>query len=439
MKFIRSLGQGGFGNVDLLEDSNGIRYARKTFSVNQPLAPSLVSNVKRRFIREAKVQAGLSHRNIVPIVGDDLESDPPYFLMPAAQASLADDIAEDRTLGGRWKEAVMDIIAGLDELHSLDMCHRDLKPQNVLRFEGVHEERAFYAISDFGFISIKDSRLSALTKTGMARGSDFYTAPEIVGDLKNARPQSDIYSLGCIIHDMIGREDRVPCNEIRESGPFGPILLSCTRQELRRRFRSARAVADALLATDDDEVVPSTARGATLAAALDGPNPLDEAMWRSLVEYLDSNIDPHERRLIFLKLTADRIREICGTLPDEARKLGMLHARWIHDSSFNFDACDTLAVRLETFYELCGIEVKAECLLAMLSLGTSHNRWFVERKFMALCGRSMDPTLARRLAVEFRANDVEVCVAIAHLEGSIGASRNDLHSILASTLSSVCP
>lgn len=440
LKHLKSLGSGGFGNVDLVEDSSGQLFARKTFSVNQPLAASLVDNVKKRFAREAKVQSGITHNNIVPIIGGDLDADPPFFLMPAAEASLADDIEKDRTLNGHWRSAFMDIIAALEELHSLGMCHRDLKPQNVLRFSdnSTSETRDIYAISDFGFISLNDSRFSALTNTGMKRGSDFYTAPEIVSDLRNASPQSDIFSLGCILHDMVGHEDRIPCNEIREDGPYAGIFLGCTRKNQKYRFKSVRALAEALLSIEDETVTVSSPRAETLAEALDGPEPLTESLSSALVEFLDVNQGSQDSSVLLRKLTAERIEELCATFADDAAKIGSIFARWIHDSSFDFDFCDTLAARLNVLVTRCPLGVKAECLLAMLELGTSHNRWYVERMFVALCGPDMDPALAKRLSVEMRVSGDRVCRSIDHLESSISAKRDRLHPILVKTLGEMC-
>jgi serine/threonine protein kinase len=212
---IKTLGSGGFGVVDLVQSDDGAVFARKTLLPANSLAPQVVQNIGRRFAREAKTQSGIRHRNIVPVIYTELSASPPYYLMPAAICSLQDDLDCDRTLSGNWLHAIADIVAGLDELHQMGIHHRDLKPQNVLRYPGKPGDPDFYAISDFGLIAMNESRLSVLTVTGMAKGTDYYTAPEITSDLRKASAQSDIYSLGCIVHEMIGTETRVPCHEIK--------------------------------------------------------------------------------------------------------------------------------------------------------------------------------------------------------------------------------
>lgn len=202
LKFIKQLGVGGFGIVEQVEDENGKQFARKTFSLNQTLTAEMAANVKKRFIREAKVQQGFVHKNIVPVLGGDLDADPPFYLMPVAVSTLADEIRKDRTLDGKFVSAFSDVVAALEELHGLEIFHRDVKPQNVLRLGS--GEDTYYAVSDFGLISQKDSTLSKLTTTGMAKGSDYFTAPEITSDLRKASIQSDIFSLGCILHEMVG-------------------------------------------------------------------------------------------------------------------------------------------------------------------------------------------------------------------------------------------
>lgn len=76
--------------------------------------------------------------------------------------------------------------------------------------------------------------------------------------------------------------------------------------------------------------------------------------------------------------------------------------------------------------------------MALLSMGTSHNRWFVERKFTRLASPEMDENLAKRLAVQFRIGGGEVCDQIDHLEKSINFDRADFHPALVRALADIC-
>lgn len=439
LKVIRAIGQGGFGNVDLVEDETGIRYARKTFAQNQPLDAAILENVRKRFAKEARIQGGISHANIVPVVGSDLISEPPFYLMPVAECSLAEDLDNDRTLGGNFIAAISDIVAGLEELHSMQIYHRDLKPANVLRFPKNDESgKSFYAIGDFGLISMKDSRLSVLTSTSMRKNSDHYTAPEVSKSMKYASAQSDIYSLGCIIHDMVSAEDRVPCSEIRESGEFSAILLGCTRLDPAQRFKSVRAVLDAILSVDFSPQAPPSKESINFIEVLDGPDAPAPAFWERLADFLEHAPGQADMAAICGKLATYHIQTLCAAAPDAANRVAISFAQWISNSAFAFDYCDALANRLEEFFDSTSFEAKVECLMALLAMGTSHNRWFVELKFVRLCGPAMDQNLAKRLAVQFRIGEADVCRQIDHLEGSISFERASLHPALVKALSDVC-
>ena len=360
--------------------------------------------------------------------------------MPLALDSLFEDISNE-FLGDQFMNPIMDILAALEEMHSMKYYHRDLKPANILRFAGINiNERDFYAIGDFGLMSVNQTNVSSLTQTGMKMGSDYYTAPEIVRDLKNASIQSDIYSLGCILHDFVGTEPRVPCNEIKEKGDFAGILINCTRKDPARRFKSVTALRDALLSLGDVRVQPNTLKGAEIFNVLSQvENPLSEDDWNKIVNFIEDEYDSEDAIAVLRKLTINHIDQVLIKYPIIGSKLGMMYAKWIRDHSFNFDECDGLSIRLDKFIMSCGIDVQSECLMALLYLGTSHNRWYVEQKFVAHVDKNLDDNLAKRLSVEMRVDENQACSAIRHLEHSINYDLGKLHPILFDTVKAICP
>ncbi len=436
--YIENLGSGGFGVVDLVSDADGDQYARKTFSINQPLPDELVPNVRKRFVREARYQSGVKHRNIVPILDYNLDGDDPYYLMPVAESTLEKDIQKDPQLTGAYRLALADIIAGLEELHSLDMYHRDLKPQNVLRFTDSNTQEAYYAISDFGFVSMNDSSLSKLTVTGMAKGTDYYTAPEITKDLREASAQSDVFSLGCILHDMIGVDPRVPCNEIREDGEFGALLLNCTRSKPERRFKSVSAVRDVLVSIDPDAGAIENDEAVSFAELLDSGETLAKGQVKKIANFVEDNSENVDGVAILRKISIDHIVQFQKTDASTCKRIGLVYAEWASEGTFDFDFCDVLANRLSAFMSDASIELTAECLMAMLHLGTGHNRWYVERMFFDNCKEGIEEGLAKRLAVEFRAKGESICKRIEHLELSISADRNLFHPLIVKALKETC-
>lgn len=439
LQFESRIGSGGFGNVDLVRDLAGNAFARKTFSNNQPASfpDELVPNIRSRFIREASVQANLQHRNIMPVLRSQLGDNPPWFLMPVAASTLDKDLRQDQTLGGNPIAVMMDILAGLEYLHSTGITHRDLKPQNVLKLN--FNDGPAYVISDFGLISLRDTQLSVLTQTGMRMGSDYYTAPEIVADLRRASAMSDIYSAGCILHDFFGVDDRIPCSEIQEIGPYADIMRCCTRREPNRRFQSVAALRDAILSVGQAPIVVAQAQVAALIDLLKNNSPLTQQTWRTIVEKVEDESSSSDIRALLSTISIDRIDELIMLSSDLASRLGVEYAKWVKENSFDFNECDGIANRLSRFFTTENIDCQVEVLLAYLEMGTSHNRWYVERKFHDACKPTLDTRIANRLALELRVLGNKACRMVAHMENSIGVNRASLHPSIVSTLIQICP
>jgi serine/threonine protein kinase len=437
---LKEIGKGGFGVVHEVIADDGTHYARKTYCVvqNFPNTPETDAIFLPRFLREAKLQSGIEHKNVVPIFQKNLNASPPYFLMPLAESTLERDLLVDKSLGGNFLAAIMDILAALEEIHPLRIYHRDLKPGNVLRFCDPNDPRGhYYAISDFGLVALKQTQVSVLTQLGMKMTSDFYTAPEITTDLSKASSQSDIYSVGCILHDMVGIESRVPCSEIKEHGDFEAILQTCTRRDPARRFKSVSILRDVLLDIATQHEPMTTAAGDITINILASDEVLNETHWNQLIDIVDHQPDSMDARQLLRALTFERLDQLLNTYPILWNKLGRLYSDWIRDGSFDFGECDGLANRLEGIFNQSDLEVQAEALMALLYMGTSHNRWYVERKFLSL-SNAMSPLLAKRLAIAFRADDNRACLAIDRLESSIKVNRAELHPVLISTLQKMC-
>lgn len=427
---IKEIGRGSFGVVELVVDEDGLKWARKTF-----VPPNLpdVSNddMRARFEREVRYQSEISNPNVVQIVDYDLDADPPWFVMPLADCSLADELKADRTLGGDPRQPLFDILAGLEAIHEKGYKHRDLKPANVLKF--VEDDGTVrYAISDFGLMSPASGQTSTLTASNMGGGTPLYRAPECAINFKRATTQSDIYSIGAILHDIFGGgAPRIPHTELTVAGPIGPIIQKCTKANVRRRYPNVITVREKLYEVLREKISFSSQEEEELVKLLQEKDELTEQEWDRVFQQIDENEEKKaSNHALFSALTTAQLEQLAAEAPDLLASLGRDYAKYAQDGSFPFDYCDVIATRAEVFYNRGELDLKAAIAIAMLELGTSHNRWFVERKFVQMAGPSISDELAARIATEIDVQKYHFSYAIARLERSISVSRSALHPLL---------
>jgi hypothetical protein len=105
----------------------------------------------------------------------------------------------------------------------------------------------------------------------------------------------------------------------------------------------------------------------------------------------------------------------------------MQFSEYVREIAHNFDYCDVLADKMEKLFSIGSIALKAHVLLSLLVMGTSHNRWFVERKFFGLAGDALDDKVAQRFMVDVEADGLDLEPLLSHLEWSISVNRNLLH------------
>jgi len=258
----RQIGAGGMARVFLAVEQHPHR--RVAIKV---IAPELSNRLLReRFIREVDLSSKLSHPHIVPIFSAGEAAGLFYYVMPYVEGeSLRQRLLRERRLP---LEAALhitrDVADALAFAHAQGIIHRDIKPENIL-LSGDHA-----IVADFGIArAISAAGALTLTQTGQAIGSPGYMSPEQALGTGDLDARTDIYSLGCVLFEMLAGEPPVPSFGERLIRNWGALEAS---EGLRRvAGREARGVKHAIstaLAPLPDERFPTAGE---FAAALGGP------------------------------------------------------------------------------------------------------------------------------------------------------------------------
>jgi len=193
----RELGQGGMAVVFLAHD---LRHDRKV--ALKMLRPEISAEIGAdRFLREIKLAAGLTHPHILPVYDSGEADGLLFYVMPNMEGrSVRERLDRERQLP--LEDALKitrEVASALDYAHRHHVVHRDIKPENILLHEGAA------MVADFG-IGKALSGGGSLTQTGMAVGTPAYMSPEQAGGDSEVDGRSDLYSLGCVLYEMLAGE-----------------------------------------------------------------------------------------------------------------------------------------------------------------------------------------------------------------------------------------
>jgi serine/threonine-protein kinase len=288
----RELGAGGMATVYLAED---LKHKRKV--AVKVLRPELAAVLgAERFVQEIETTANLQHPHILPLFDSGEAEGFLYYVMPFIDGETVRDKLDRETQFG-IEEAVRittEVADALDYAHRNNVIHRDIKPENIL----LHDGRPM--VADFGIaLAVSAAAGGRMTETGMSLGTPHYMSPEQATADKDLTNRSDIYSLACVLYEMLTGEPPhtgasaqaivmkivteavQPVTELRKSVPphVGAAVARALEKLAADRFESAAKFAEALanpaftVATEQKAAVPGaqpTGPWNRLSAALAG-------------------------------------------------------------------------------------------------------------------------------------------------------------------------
>ena len=261
----RELGGGGMSRVFVAEER---ALARRV--VVKVLAPELAAGVSaERFRREILLTARLQHPHIVPVLSTGEMNGLPFYTMPFVEGESL-RVCLVRTGAMPVVETVRilrDVARALDFAHGHGVVHRDIKPENIL----LAGDSA--TVTDFGISKALDAartpgHTGTLTELGFAVGTPQYMAPEQISADPDADHRADLYSLGCVVYEMLVGEPPFasvgPTGLLRAHLVQNPELVSAKRADVPE----ALCMLIAGLLAKDPANRPPTARD--VLAILDG-------------------------------------------------------------------------------------------------------------------------------------------------------------------------
>ena len=259
----RELGRGGMATVHLARDAE----------LDRPVAVKVLAghlsgdeDLRERFVREARMAAGLSHPNVVQVFDAGEEDGRLYIVMEYVPGvTLADELGRAGKLDpAAAVELALQACAGLQHAHESGLVHRDVKPGNLI----VREDGAL-KITDFGIARAVEA--TQLTQVGSVLGTAAYLSPEQAAG-ERVTAATDIYGLGVVLYelltgrtpfvieslnDLLAKHRESAVTPVRELEPAVPealeaAVMKCLARNPDYRPASAAALAHELAAASPE-------------------------------------------------------------------------------------------------------------------------------------------------------------------------------------------
>ncbi|MEA2712590.1 MAG: adenylate cyclase [Gemmatimonadales bacterium] len=309
----REIGRGGMATVYLADD---LKHRRKV--AIKVLRPELSAVLGReRFDREIQIVAGLNHPHILPLYDSGTAGQPGsgagllWFTMPYVRGeSLRQKLSRERQLPIDQAIAIVrQVASALDHAHAHGLIHPDIKPENILLYEGEA------MVSDFGIAlgggeagkrgSGEEERL---TGTGIMLGTPAYMSPEQAAGERTLDARTDVYSLACVLYELLAGEP--PYTGVTAQAMIAKRFTDPIPRVRRLRATVPQAVDQAImkaLATTPADRFPSAAAFVEALTAPDSGQPRSPSV--AVLPFRNLSADP-ENEFFADGITEDVIAQL---------------------------------------------------------------------------------------------------------------------------------
>jgi len=256
-KVIREIGKGGMATVFLVEHiSLQNRVAMKV------LSQDFVRNahIRKRFLAEARSMARMSHSGIIKVTDLMEENDTVAFVMEYIEGETLKEYIDRK---GKLKDDEIEVIfsqmlEAVGYVHEQNLVHRDIKPSNFMI-----DKKGKIKLMDFGIAKNTDESSSeyTLTGTGALLGTPMYMSPEQITETKSVTAQSDIYSLGVVLWQMVTGEKPYDTKSLSNfqlqmkivqepllstNSRWETIIYKCTDKDVSSRFFKCSEISESI-------------------------------------------------------------------------------------------------------------------------------------------------------------------------------------------------
>ncbi len=197
-RILEQLGEGGMATVYKACDTRLERHVAVKVIRREAIRPENYAHFLKRFEREAKALAALSHPNIVKVLDYGEQEGQPYLVMEYMPGGTLKQLIRGPMAWQQAARLLAPIARALQYAHGEKIIHRDVKPANILLTQSGEP-----MLSDFGIAKMLEAEETIdLTGTGTGIGTPEYMAPE-QGLGKTVDVRADIYALGVVFYEMV--------------------------------------------------------------------------------------------------------------------------------------------------------------------------------------------------------------------------------------------